>query len=161
MSVSRHVSYITHKDVPFILYSILSPETQFLLSTWVLSFIPATGLENLCFLPILLPLYFQANIHVIVKDLRILNLILPNPFFMSSTILLIFAIISHHPLIFDPLFLSVGGGRSICLHELSLLCCLKSTNNLLTGVPSNPSKHHYQNNFYKARLSFITPLYDL
>ena len=80
-------------------------------------------------------------------------------FLMSSIILFLFTIIVHHPLIFDPTFLS--SRRSICVHQLSLLCCWESANNLLVGLPSNPSKPHYQYYFCKAQLPFITPCYHL
>lgn len=85
---------------------------------------------------------------------------------MSSTILVfcflvfclfVFTIIAHFILIFDPLFMKGGSERSICLQQLSCLCCWKPTN-LLPGTPSNPSKHYYQINFCKIQLSFITSM---
>lgn len=152
-------TYSIYKDVSFILYFIVH-----------YSFLPlGLYLYSCCwigkslFLPILLALYFQASVHVTDKGLRVFNLILPNTFVMSSTILVFcfgFAIIAQYPLIFDLFFPSVGCGRLICLHQLRLSHCWKSTNNLI-GVPFNPSKHHCQSNFCKAQLFFITSLYDL
>lgn len=91
--------------------------------------------EKMCFLFILLVLYFQATIHATFKDLSVLNLIFRYPVLHVTLILFFFTTIAHHPLLSDPLILSFGTGRKSA--SVQNIRQLKSIKTLLNGLPSN------------------------